>query len=450
MSDYEADDERFGTRTQRFLEDQREGQLAEEWDKGDGAGKTGKCAAAGMKNARTRTSCLIKTASDGSDTMSSQKTVRDIIDIDFEKSCRSKLHGSTAINLEFNDAPVIVGLPLKDGAWKEQDRGYERMQNVSKEDASVRGIAAIASSKPGMAAATKAVHHMGEEVANDNDNARSRARQTQETHRPTNFAVTSDLRKQAVFHNHGAIIRPQRSGGECVSMTSAIPCGASAHASMMKPPAVPSKAFEKSATSTFSQAKSAQELVMKGSAVPLKAQGGSSSTRTFSRTKSAHELTMTAAVAPSNAQSSTKTATSVFSRTISAQELFMQPAKTTSPIRGNGKEKAVSVPVPSLPTLDAARTSASTAQTANSPPRLRKPIPPAIQLLHENFANFEMAIAAQSGTKVKYKKGKGMYSMEKADLKSQSELFKGCVVVVAHHLSAKAEQLVPRWSQVSA
>lgn len=39
--------------------------------------------------------------------------------------------------------------------------------------------------------------------------------------------------------------------------------------------------------------------------------------------------------------------------------------------------------------------------------------------------------------------------MDKLDLSRQSEVFKDCVVVVAHHISAKADQLVPRWAQVS-
>lgn len=85
---------------------------------------------------------------------------------------------------------------------------------------------------------------------------------------------------------------------------------------------------------------------------------------------------------------------------------------------------------------------------ATSKPRLGK-IPPAFQVILDNFANFEQAIdGTQTGQRLKLKKGKGMVALEKYDFKRRSTVFQNCVVAVVHHSSAKGEQLVPRWAHV--
>jgi hypothetical protein len=462
MSDYEADDERFGTRKQRFEEDQMEGRLAEDWAMGCGAVKGGGCVKKDVYVARTRTSSLIKTASTESAAMSSQSTVRDIIDVDIGKSCSLKHHSSTAINLEFDNAPVIVGLPLKDGAWKEKEKSDARMQNDREENAFVR------ETPPRIDGAKKTLECVGRETLISNDKAPDRVQQIstdkssiRETHQTASAALRMDMDSTATLdtrqrnvvsdkarHNVENTAHTQQPGDRRPTATSAISRTISTHDSLMQPPPVPSKAFEKPTSSTFSRTKSAQELTMKRSDALPKAIGGFSSTTAFSRTTSAQELTMKASTVSSKAQSSPRSSTA-FSRTTSAQELPTQAPKKTSPIRGKGKEKAVSLPVSALATLDEPRTAASTSRTGNSPPRTRKPIPASLQLIHENFANFEIAIAAQSGVKAKFKKGKGMLPMGKADLKSQSGVFKDCVVVVAHSLNAKPEHLMTRWSLVS-
>ena len=82
-------------------------------------------------------------------------------------------------------------------------------------------------------------------------------------------------------------------------------------------------------------------------------------------------------------------------------------------------------------------------------PKLMK-IPSALQIILDNFTNFEQTIEiTEVGRKLKLKKGKGMVSLEKYDLKRKSKVFENCVVAVVHSLSAKGEQLVPRWAHVS-
>lgn len=463
MSDYEADDERFGTRKQRFEEDQMEGRLAEDWAMGCGAVKGGGCVKKDVYVARTRTSSLIKTASTESAAMSSQSTVRDIIDVDIGKPCSLKHHSSTAINLEFDNAPVIVGLPLKDGAWREKEKSDARMQNGREREEN----AFNRETSPRLDGPKTAVKCVRQKTLMSDDKARDCVRQIstdkssiRETHQTASAAlrmdmdsiVTLDTRQRNVAEGKARdtvenTAHTHQPGSRRPAATYAISRTIAAHDSLMQPPPVPSKAFEKPLSSTFSRTKSAQELTMDRSDAP-RANGGFGSTTAFSRTTSAQELTMKASTVSSKAQSSPKSSTA-FSRTTSAQELPTQAPKKTSPIRGKGKEKAVSLPVAALATLDAPRTSASTSRTGNSPPRTRKPIPASLQLIHENFANFEIAIAAQSGVKAKFKKGKGMLPMGKADLKNQSGVFNDCVVVVAHSLNAKPEHLMTRWSLVS-
>lgn len=73
-----------------------------------------------------------------------------------------------------------------------------------------------------------------------------------------------------------------------------------------------------------------------------------------------------------------------------------------------------------------------------------------MQNILDNHANFRKAVDSIFGNvKVKFTKGKGLVAMEKLDLKKQSELFKGCLIAVVHHLSAKADHLVTRWKVVS-
>jgi hypothetical protein len=111
----------------------------------------------------------------------------------------------------------------------------------------------------------------------------------------------------------------------------------------------------------------------------------------------------------------------------------------------------------SLPVISVARPvpNRSISQPSSSKPiasRSAKPvkITPKLQNVLDNHANFLKAIeSARTGVKVKLAKGKGLAALEKWDLKKQSDLFKGCLVAVVHHISAKPEHLVPRWAVVS-
>lgn len=431
MSDYEADDERFGTRRQRFIEDEMEDQLGEDWGMENQAGRKEERTTRIKEITQTTTSSFVKTSINETYALSAGTPDREIVEVDIRKPSSLKHHSSTAINLEFDTAPVIVALPVRDGLWREKDGDAKRMQ-ASSASRPVREAGQIAENNPVIDSVSKTSCDTGKEVCINNDKATCKLYSSRdkppvrETHQSTSKdlvletapTIMPDLTKEKVVKDTSANTTSiQQVTNRRVTTTSGISRTTSAHESIMQAPAVPSKALGmfKSGTA-FSRTTSAQELTMKAPAVPLRARDSLSSTTAFSRTKS-------------------------------AQELPMQALKTTSPIRGKEKEKAISLPVPALPTLDQPQPPALTSR--NSPPRTIK-IPPTLQLIHENFANFEMAAGvAQPGAKVRFKKGKGMFAMDKVDLRRQSELFKDCVVVVAHHISAKADQLVPRWAQVS-
>jgi hypothetical protein len=126
--------------------------------------------------------------------------------------------------------------------------------------------------------------------------------------------------------------------------------------------------------------------------------------------------------------------TPVISRSKTVQ-IIPDPASTSKP-QVKGKEKAPSLPVP-LPSMIAPQGPA---------PKPQK-ISPKLQIILLNHTAF---IHATSGTKPpKQRKVKGMVAMDKINVGKVSEVFKGCVVAVVHHLSAKPEQLVTRWTIVS-
>lgn len=431
MSDYEADDERFGTRRQRFMEDEMEGQLGEDWGLVDEAGRNEERTTRIKEITQTTTSSSVKTSVNETYALSAGTQDRKIIEVNIRKPSSLKQHSSTAINLEFDTAPVIVALPMRDGLWREKDGDLRRIQ-VSSTSRPAHEALQIAENNPVIDSVSKTSYSTGKEVCINNDKATSKLESSRdkppvrETHQSpstdlvleTAPMIMPDLTKEKVVKDTSAnATRTQQVTNRPLLSPSGISRTTSAHESIMKAPAIPAKALGKSKSGTaFSRTTSAQELTMKAPAVPLKARDSLSSTTAFSRTKS-------------------------------AQNLHIKAPKTTSPIRGKEKGKAISLPVPALPTLDQPQPPASTSR--NSPPRTIK-IPPTLQLIHENFANFEMAVGvAQPGGKVRFKKGKGMFAMDKVDLRRQSELFKDCVVVVAHHISAKADQLVPRWAQVS-
>lgn len=463
MSDYEADDERFGTRRQRFLEDEMEGPLAEDWGMGDEAGRKAEYTTGIKKMTETTTTSSIKTTGKGTYALVARNTVLEISEVGIESTFSVEQHSSTAINLEFDTAPVIVALPVKDGLWRQKEGDMKPME-VSRESVPVPEARQFARNSSVMISVSRTVCDTGKEVLVNNGNAAEYRLQTnrdkppeQETHQSTSTNLIIEaaptispesMKGKVVKDTDVCAAHAQQVTSRRLTTTSEISHTTSAHESTMKAPGVPSKALGKSKSGTASsRTPSAQEFTMKAPAVPLKAHGSLASTAAFARTTSAQELTMNAPAVLSRDQGG-PTSSTAFSRTTSAQELPMRAPRTTSPIRGKGKEKALSLPVPAHPTVDQPRPSTSTSRKANSLPRTK--IPPTLQLIHENFTNFEMAVgAAQPGAKVRFRKGKGMFAMDKLDLSRQSEVFKDCVVVVAHHISAKADQLVPRWAQVS-
>jgi hypothetical protein len=130
--------------------------------------------------------------------------------------------------------------------------------------------------------------------------------------------------------------------------------------------------------------------------------------------------------------------TPVISRSKTVQ-IIPDPASTSKP-QVKGKEKAPSLPVP-LPSMGAP--APPTSGPAQKPPK----ISPKLQIILLNHTAF---IHATLGTKPpKQRKVKGMVAMDKINVGKVSEVFKECVVAVVHHLSAKPEQLVTRWTIVS-
>jgi hypothetical protein len=130
------------------------------------------------------------------------------------------------------------------------------------------------------------------------------------------------------------------------------------------------------------------------------------------------------------------------------------PSSNLSELRSvKGKEKEKLLPVLSTPLTEEPVALDALVPTKPCPaigkPKLMK-IPSALQIILDNFTNFEQTIEiTEVGRKLKLKKGKGIVSLEKYDLKRKSKVFENCVVAVVHSLSAKGEQLVPRWAHVS-
>lgn len=131
--------------------------------------------------------------------------------------------------------------------------------------------------------------------------------------------------------------------------------------------------------------------------------------------------------------------TPVISRSKTVQTI-PETASTSNP-QVKGKEKAPSLPVP-LPII-------KVPQAPSVPGPSTKPtkISPKLQII---LLNHTLFLHATKGTKPpKQRKVKGMVAMDKVNVCKVSEVFKDCVVAVVHHLSAKPEQLVTRWTLVS-
>jgi hypothetical protein len=126
------------------------------------------------------------------------------------------------------------------------------------------------------------------------------------------------------------------------------------------------------------------------------------------------------------------------------------PSPDLMSLQGNRMPSSLPAPAAARPAPNRSSTQPSSSKPI--PPRPAKPIKisPKLQNILDNHANFLKAVeSAQTGVKVKLAKGKGLAALEKWDLKKQSELFKGYLVAVVHHISAKPEHLVPRWAVVS-
>lgn len=83
------------------------------------------------------------------------------------------------------------------------------------------------------------------------------------------------------------------------------------------------------------------------------------------------------------------------------------------------------------------------------PPAKPTKVSPKLQTIIHNHQTFLKATEAHPGNKPKFTRRKGLVAMDKLNLARQSDVFQGCVVAVVHHLSAKPEQLVTRWTLVS-
>lgn len=132
-------------------------------------------------------------------------------------------------------------------------------------------------------------------------------------------------------------------------------------------------------------------------------------------------------------------------------------SKTTVEISGNvvegstrldvkGKGKAPSLPAP-IPLPMDPPLPLSTLKPTAAPASKAIKVSPKLQIVLDNYANFLLAI--QPGVKPKMTRRKGLLTMDKLNLARLTKVFDGCVVAVVHHLSAKPEQLVTRWTLVS-
>ncbi|KAJ9103152.1 hypothetical protein QFC21_002574 [Naganishia friedmannii] len=142
---------------------------------------------------------------------------------------------------------------------------------------------------------------------------------------------------------------------------------------------------------------------------------------------------------------------SSISRTTSDQGPFTSSSELCSI---KGKEKETVLQMMSTPPL----TEEPMELDALAPPELSPATcklkltktPSKVQSILDNHSNLQQCIeAAKAGKKPKCKKGKGIVSLNKyGDLTRQSNVFQDFVVAVVHHISAKGEQLIPRWLHI--
>lgn len=364
-SDYEADDERFGTRKERFLEDQMEGPLSLRWGTQNEVEQRRVSTAKVTKaTSQTTTSSINATAG------SSERYECGIIHIE-NVSVRAA-QPSTTLKIAGGSGSLGTANPSRKQVGKEKDQD------------------------------AKSVHISGVNMP------------ISEPHR----AVATDVVREAPPLVRAGVAnefnRDHDERAKCISQVGRekVPIRESLQSNTAK--------SRPHAASTITSCSGERE----------------SSKENDAKTRSPQQI------------SKRLTSTPAISRTKSAQESSMHAPEVPSKALLKGKQKAPSLPVPMLPTLEE-RPPPVAAKPKSPPPRSVK-VPSTLQIVLENFNNFEMAVGvAQTGAKIRFKKGKGMVGIDKVDLTKQSEVFKDCVVAVAHHISAKGEQLVPRWAQVS-
>ena len=137
--------------------------------------------------------------------------------------------------------------------------------------------------------------------------------------------------------------------------------------------------------------------------------------------------------------------TSGISRSQTMVEISEDVLERSTRLDVKGKKKAPSLPAPIPLSMDPPfppSTSKFIAPPHSKPIR----VSPKLQVVLDNHANFLLAI--QSGARPKMTRRKGLLTMDKLNLARLTTVFDGCVVAVVHHLSAKPEQLVTRWTLV--